>query len=189
MYISDIFNVSLDTIVKGDEKMTSKIISDSKNAKLMSRLFIGIILVATAIIAFILGFGGLVTFIFDLKAIIIIVFFPLLFQYIMYGKIFLNAFSVFSKTIKENEIWKKADDFFHNYVIVLWMTAILVLSINFVIMLVFLESKEGLGPNLHFMANIIIATGFINLAVVIPYKIKIKQHIINMENEQKTLSL
>jgi transcriptional regulator with XRE-family HTH domain len=40
MYISNIFNVSLDTIIKGDKKMENKVISDSKNAKLISRLFL-----------------------------------------------------------------------------------------------------------------------------------------------------
>jgi len=179
MYISDLFNVSLDTIVKGDEKMTKKIISDSKNAKLMSKLFIGIMIVVTAIIAFILGFGGIVSLVFDPKAIIIIVIFPLLFQYIMYGNFFLDAFSVFSKAEKENEIWKKAEDFFNNYVAALWMTVILVVSINFVLILKFLDTKEGLGNNLFFMANIIIAAGFINLVIITPYKIKIKQHLIN----------
>jgi hypothetical protein len=46
----------------------------------------------------------------------------------------------------------------------------------------FLETKEGLGPNLFFMANTIIAAGFISLVIVTPYKVKIKQHIIDMDN-------
>jgi transcriptional regulator with XRE-family HTH domain len=179
MYISDLFNVSLDTIVKGDEKMMNKIISDSKNSKLTSKLFFGIIIATTAIITFILCFGGIISFVFDPKAILLIVLFPLIYQYIMYGNFFLNAFSVLSKTTKENEIWKKAEDFFNNYVVVLWVTVILILSINFVLLLRFLETKEGLGPNLFFMANTIITAGFINLVIVTPYKVKIKQHIIN----------
>jgi len=40
MYISDIFNVSLDTIIKGDKKMENKVISDSRNAKFINRLFL-----------------------------------------------------------------------------------------------------------------------------------------------------
>jgi len=182
MYISDLFNVSLDTIVKGDEKMTKKIISDSKNAKIMNKLFIGIMIVVTAIFAFIMGFGGIVSLVFDPKAIIIIVIFPLLFQYIMYGKFFINAFSVLTKSEKENEIWKKAEDFFNNYVVVLWMTVILVLSINFILLLRFLDNKEGLGSNLFFMGNIIITAGFINLVIITPYKVKIKQYLIKIEN-------
>ena len=182
MYISDLFNISLDTIIKGDEKMTKKIISDGKNAKIMGKLFIGIMIVVTAIITFILGFGGIISLVFDPKAIIIMIFFPLLFQYIMYGNFFLNAFSVFSKNEKENEIWKKAEDFFNNYVVALWMAVILVLSIDFVLLLRFLDNKEGLGNNLFFMANVIITAGFINLIIITPYKIKIKQNIIKMKN-------
>ena len=33
------------------------------------------------------------------------------------------------------------------------------------------------------MANIIIAAGFINLVIITPYKIKIKQHLIKTEKE------
>ena len=183
MYISDLFNVSLDTIVKGDEKMTRKIISDSKNAKFMNKAFIGIIVVTTAIIAFILGFGGIVFAVFDLKAIAIITIFPLAYQFIIYGKFSITAFSVFTKTEKENEIWKRAEDFFNNYIMAIWMTVILILSINFVIMLKFMENKEGLANGLIFMANIIIVAGFINLAVIMPYKAKIKQNIIKTESK------
>jgi transcriptional regulator with XRE-family HTH domain len=192
LFISDHFNVSLDTIVKGDKKMTNKVIADSKNAKIMNKLFIGIIVVAIAIIAFILGSGGMlpeiVPLIFDPKAIIIIVIFPLLFQYIMYGRFFLNAFSVFSKTEKESEIWKKAEDFFNNYTVALWMTVILILSIDFILLLRFLESKDGLGPGLFFMANTIITAGFINLVIITPYKIKIRQNLIKMENSEKIVA-
>jgi transcriptional regulator with XRE-family HTH domain len=181
MYISELFNVSLDTILKGDKKMTDKIISDNKSAKLMNKLIIGILAVTTAIITFIMFSGGVVAYVFDLKAIMIIIIFPLLFQYIMYGKFLFNAFSIYSKTEKESETWKKAEDFFNNYAVVLWLTVILVLSVLFVVMIVFLESKDGLGPNLFFMTNTIIIAGFINLVIITPYKIKIKQHIIKME--------
>jgi len=37
------------------------------------------------------------------------------------------------------------------------------------------------GPNLFFMTNTIIIAGFINLVIITPYKIKIKQHIIEMD--------
>ena len=93
---------------------------------------------------------------------------------------FLNAFSVYSKTEKESETWKKVEDFFNNYTVVLWLTVILVLSVLFVVMIVFLESKDGVGPNLFFMTNTIIIAGFINLVIITPYKIKIKQHLIKI---------
>jgi transcriptional regulator with XRE-family HTH domain len=186
MYISDLFNVSLDTIVKGDEKMTKKIISDNKKAKVFGNLFIGIIVLILAFNAYILCFvGGIINFPINPLAIFTIVFFPIIFQCIFYGKFTFTAFSIFFKNMNENEILKKAEDFFKNYAKVLWLTAILVLSINFVIILKFLETKEGLRNNLVFMANVIIATGFINLAIIVPFKIKIKENIIKIENEIK----
>jgi hypothetical protein len=182
MYISDLFNVSLDTIVKGDKEMVTKIISDNKNIKFVSKILIGLLITAIAVIAFILSIGGMVSYTFDPIAIIIMVFFPLLFQYVMYGKFSLTAFSIISNRKKKGEdAWKKAEDFFNNYAAVLWLTAILILSIHFIMLLRFLENKAGLGPNLFFMANIIITAGLINLVIVIPYKIKIKQHFIQME--------
>ena len=53
MYISNIFNVSLDTIIKGDKRMENKVISDSKNAKLFSRLFLfGFFVIITLVTIF-----------------------------------------------------------------------------------------------------------------------------------------
>jgi hypothetical protein len=149
--LSNKSTVSLDTIVKGDKEMVTKIISDSKNIKFVSKILIGLLITAIAIIAFILSIGGMVSYTFDLIAIIIMVFFPLLFQYVMYGKFSLTAFSIISnRKKKEEDAWKKAEDFFNNYAAVLWLTAILILSIHFIMLLRFLESRAGLGPNLFY---------------------------------------
>lgn len=183
MYISDIFNVSLDTIVKGDIKMSKKIISDSKNAKIINKLFMGLAVVAIAILVFILSSGGRLFPFFDPLAIIIIVTFPLLFSYIIYGKKSLIAFTAFSKRNHEREELEIAEDFFKNYSIILWMTVVLLLSIMFLLALIYLEKVEGLGDMLKFMGNVLLAAGFLNLTIVVPYKVKIKQNLIKIANE------
>jgi hypothetical protein len=103
MYISNIFNVSLDTIIKGDKNMENKLITDSKNVKFGSKLLIGLLLTAIAAIAFTVYVGTAISHIFDPRAIIIMVVFPLLFQYVMYGKFALTAFSVISSREKKGE--------------------------------------------------------------------------------------
>jgi len=177
MYISDIFNVSLDTIIKGDKDMVNKIISDRKDAKFVSRLFFGLLVTIIGVVLFILFSGGLSSHIFNPIAILIIVVFPLLFQFVMYGKYTFYSFQVISERKFEDEIWKKAEDFFHNYVSVLWLTVILILSVETLMLTVTLENIEGLGPAIVLMLNMVLTAGLINLLVITPYKVKIKQHI------------
>ena len=43
---------------------------------------------------------------------------------------------------------------------------------------VILENVEGLGPAIVLMLNIVLTAGLINLLIIIPYKVKIKQHLI-----------
>ena len=178
MYISDIFNVSLDTIIKGDKHMVNKIISDKKNAKFLNRLFFGLMVTIIVAASFILFSGGSLSHIFHPVAILIIVFFPLLFLFIMYGKYTFYSFLIISDKKFENETWKKAEDFFNNYVAVLWLTVILVLSIDTLLLLVYLENREGLGPAIKFILNTIITAGLINLLIITPYRVKIKQYFI-----------
>jgi|GEM_PF-560711 len=178
MYISDIFNVSLDTIIKGDKDMVNKIISDKKNAKFLNRLFFGLLVTIIGAVSFILFSGGLLSHIFNPIAILIIVVFPLLFQFIMYGKCTFYSFLVISDRKFDEDKWKKAEDFFHNYVSVLWLTVILVLSIETLLLTVFLENKEGLGPAIVLMLNIVLTAGLINLLIITPYKVKIKEHFM-----------
>jgi transcriptional regulator with XRE-family HTH domain len=182
MYISNIFNVSLDTIIKGDKNMENKLITDSKNAKFGSKLLIGLLLTAIAVLAFTLNIGTAIYRIFDPRAIMIMVIFPLLFQYIMYGKFSLTAFSIiFNKEKNGEEAWKKAEGFFNNYAAVWWLTAIIFLAINFIMLLRDLESIKGIGPHILFMANTVLIAALISLIVTIPYKVRIKHYFIQMK--------
>jgi hypothetical protein len=115
-------------------------------------------LAVVSIIGFVIGSGGMIAYIFDPLAIMIVVTLPFLFQCIFYGKSFVHAFTIIGK--------KEA-----------WIIAIVFLLIQFIIMLIWLENKEGLGPLIKFMANLIIVAGLIDLVIVLPYKILIKKHL------------
>jgi hypothetical protein len=143
-----------------------------------------ILLVVVSFVGFVIGFGGLVPYIFDPLAIAIVVVLPFLFQCIFYGKSFISAFAVVGKKEKEKEAWIKAYNFFKNYEQFIWLIAVVFVLTHFTIDLIWLETREGLGPHLKFMANLIIVAGLIDMAVVLPYKIVIKRHLTQVKENQ-----
>jgi hypothetical protein len=143
----------------------------------MVRIFGCILLTVISTCIFIIGSGGIILNVFDPPAIIIMVFLPFLFQCIFYGKFFVNAFTIICRKEEQKETWIKAYNFFKNYEQISWLIAILFLFIQFVIMMIWLESKDGLAPLIKFMANLIICTALFDLLIIVPYKIIIKKQL------------
>ena len=131
-----------------------------------------------SIIAFILYFGGKLDIVFDPFPLIIMFISPLFFQRLLYGKFLIKAFIVVFPKEKKKEELIKAYDFFKNYCISLWSTAILLIAISTAIVVKYLDNKNGLGEWILFMANILIWTGLINLLIIIPYKKIIRDNLI-----------
>ncbi|MDR1220735.1 MAG: hypothetical protein LBK73_14140 [Treponema sp.] len=140
-----------------------------------------VFLAVVSFVVFVIGCGGMIPYIFDPLAIMIMVFLPFLFQCIFYGKFFATAFTIIGKKEEKKEIWIKAYNFFKNYEQFIWVIAILFLLAQFAIDLIWLETREGLGPHIKFMANLIIVAGLIDLAIVLPYKILIKKQLTQIE--------
>jgi hypothetical protein len=44
-------------------------------------------------------------------------------------------------------------------------------------MLIALEDRSGLGPNLAFIFNTLLYCGIINMVIIIPYTVLIKRHL------------
>jgi hypothetical protein len=143
----------------------------------MISIFGCVLLTGVSIIGFVIGSGGLIAYIFDPFAIMIVVILPFLFQCIFYGKSFVNAFTIIGRKEEEKEAWVKAYNFFKSYEQFIWIIAIIFLLIQFITTVIWLETKEGLGPHIKFMANLIIVAGLIDLVVVLPHKILIKKHL------------
>jgi transcriptional regulator with XRE-family HTH domain len=182
MYISDLFNVSLDTIVKGDEKMTKKIISDSKNAKITNKLFIslGFALIVFVFTSFILGLDFYRWFL-DYYAVLIVIISPLIFMGILYGfKNIRTAFSVISKNYDKKDLLC-AKIFFENYGKTVFLMAFTASVLSFIALLKY-QTREEFGPAIALIAISFLYAGIINLVIVIPYKIFIKKKINEMEN-------
>jgi transcriptional regulator with XRE-family HTH domain len=184
MYISELFNVSLDTIVKGDEKMTKKIISDSKNAKLIIKLFISlgfalIVFVFTTYILRLDFFGN--SWFLDLRAVLIVIISPLIFMGILYGfKNIRTSFSVISKNHDKKDLLC-AKAFFEIYGITVFLTAFIASVLSFIALLKY-QTREEFGPAIALIVISFLYAGIINLVIVIPYKIIIKKKINEIEN-------
>jgi transcriptional regulator with XRE-family HTH domain len=182
MYISDLFNVSLDTIVKGDEKLSKKIISDSKNVKITNKLFIslGFALIVFVFTSYILGLDFYRWFL-DLYAVLIVIISPFIFMGILYG--FKNTIAAFTITYKNND--KKdllsAKTFFEIYGITVFLIAFITSVISFIALLKY-QTREEFAPAIALIVISFLYAGIINLLIVIPYLIIIKKKINEMEN-------
>jgi len=127
---------------------------------------------------FILSFGGRLDILFEPLPLIIMLIFPLFFQFILYGKFFIKAFTIIFLKEKKKEKLKKAYDFFRSYRRSLWSVAILIIAISIAMIVKYLDDREGLGYWTLFTVNILIWTGLINLLIVIPYKKIIKDYLL-----------
>ncbi|MDR1301558.1 MAG: hypothetical protein LBK43_03695 [Treponema sp.] len=143
----------------------------------MASIFVCILLAVVSSIGFVIARGGMIAYMFDPLAIIIMVGLPLLFQCIFYGKFFVKAFTIIGKKEEKKKTWIKAYTFFKNYEQFVWIIAIVFVLIHFIIDLIWLETKEGLGPHIKFMANLILVAGLIDWLLLLPYKILIKNHL------------
>jgi hypothetical protein len=143
----------------------------------MASIFGCIVLAVVSTCIFIISSGGIILNVFDPMAIIIMILVPFLFQCIFHGKFFINAFTIICKKEEQMDTWVKAYNFFKNYEQFTWLIAILFLLIRFIILLIWLENRDGLGPNIKFMANIIIGAALLDLLIILPYKIVIKKHL------------
>jgi hypothetical protein len=139
------------------------------------------LLAVVSIIVFTIASGGVIPYIFDPVAIMIMVFLPLFFQCVFYGKFTANAFLVVCKKDEKKQTWVRAYNFFKNYEQFSWLIAILFLLIKFVIDLIGLESRDYLGPHIRFMANLLIVTALLDLLIILPYKITIKKKLTQIE--------
>jgi transcriptional regulator with XRE-family HTH domain len=182
MYISELFNVSLDTIVKGDEKMTKKIISDNKKAKIISNLFIslGFALIVFVFTSFVLGLDFYRWFL-DLYAVLIVIISPFIFMGILYGwRNIRAAFFVVSKNYDKKDLLS-AKTFFEIYGITVFLMAFIASVLSFIALLKY-QTREEFGPAIALIAVSFLYAGIINLVIVIPYKIIIRKKINEMEN-------
>jgi flagellar motor component MotA len=114
----------------------------------------------------------------NILSFLIVGIFPLVFVGILFGfKEIGFSFSTALKKDIEKDKLTKALDFFKIYGKTIWIvgfTAILIMAIT---MVVALEDKSGLGPNLSMILTTLLYCGIINLVIIIPFTVFIKRQM------------
>jgi flagellar motor component MotA len=122
--------------------------------------------------------GGTMMFYIDIPIIIFIGIFPLIFVSIIFSfKEVSSAFSVPFKKEVENDKLIKALDFFKIYGKTAWIAGFIAVLIGLVAILMNLEDRMKLGPNLALALISLLYCGIINIIIIIPYTVFIKRKL------------
>ncbi|MDR1250094.1 MAG: hypothetical protein LBK63_12430 [Treponema sp.] len=143
---------------------------------LLAVLAIGISFVLTVALS-----GALIISYFDLLCVIITVIFPFLYQWALFGSSGVrNAFMAGSKKAMSMEDIKLAQLFFKSYAKTVWFSALLfVVTVN-IAMLIYLEDRSGLGPNIHRMLLALLYAIIMQVAVIAPFLVLLKKRSIEL---------
>ena len=122
--------------------------------------------------------GGMVVFYGNILSFLTVGIFPLLFLGILFGfKEIRFSFSAALRKDIEKDKLIKAIDFFKIYGKTIWIVGFIAGLIVAITMLVALEDKSGLGPNLSMILITLLYSGIINIVIVIPFTVFIKRQL------------
>ena len=122
--------------------------------------------------------GGMVVFYGNILSFLTVGIFPLLFLGILFGfkEIGFSFSAALRKDIEKDKLIK-ALDFFKIYGKTIWIVGFIAGLIVAITMLVALEDKSGLGPNLSMILITLLYSGIINIVIVIPFTVFIKRQL------------
>jgi flagellar motor component MotA len=122
--------------------------------------------------------GGSVLTYFDIPSFIFVGIFPFIFVSVIFGfKEMLLAFSVSLKKETEKEKLISALNFFKIYGKTTWLAGFIVVLIGVIAVLIYLEDKTALGPNLAVALFSMLYSGIINVIIIIPFTVFIKKQL------------
>jgi flagellar motor component MotA len=117
----------------------------------------------------------------EIPSILIMVFFPFVYQCLLFGvSTAKNAFTAGFKKDADMEQLTKAQLFFKNYSKVIWITALVVVFIGTVAILKYLEDRTMLGPNFALAFLSILYGGIIHLVIIIPNSVFLKKRLMEL---------
>jgi flagellar motor component MotA len=117
----------------------------------------------------------------DIPSILIMVFFPFVYQCLLFGVSTVKiAFTMGFKKDATMEQLAKAQLFFKNYSKVIWITALAVVFIGMVAILKNLEDRTMLGPNFALAFLSILYGGILHLVIIIPNSVFLKKRLIEL---------
>jgi len=144
----------------------------------MVQYFISLIVFLISIVLTIATSGGTVLPYVDVPSLIIVGIFPFLFVSIVFGfKEMKSAFSVAFKGGSEKEKLIKGLIFFKAYGKIIWISGFIAVLIGVIAMLIWLDDKTKLGPNLAVALISLLYCGIISIAIIIPFTAFIKKQL------------
>jgi flagellar motor component MotA len=144
----------------------------------MIRYLLSLIVFFAGIIWTILTSGGSVWTYLDIPSLIIVGIFPFLFASVLFGfKEMGLAFSVSIRKETEKEKLINALNFFKIYGRTTWIAGYIAALIGVIAILVYLEDKTALGPNMAVTLFSMLYSGIINIVIIIPFTVFIKKQL------------
>jgi flagellar motor component MotA len=143
--------------------------------------FLAVLVLAFSFAGTVFMSGGALSGYLDIPSIVIMVFFPLVYQCLLFGvstaKI---AFTVGFKKDATMEQVTKAQLFFKSYSKVIWITALVVVFTGTVAILTYLDDRTMLGPNFALALLSVLYGGIIHLVIIIPNSVFLKKRLIEL---------
>jgi flagellar motor component MotA len=143
--------------------------------------FLAVLVLAFSFAGTVFMSGGTPSLCLDIPSILIMVFFPFVYQCLLFGvstaKI---AFTAGFKKDATMEQLAKAQLFFKNYSKVVWVTALAVVLIGMVTILKNLEDRTMLGPNFALALLSLLYGGILHLVIIIPNSVFLKKRLIEL---------
>jgi hypothetical protein len=117
----------------------------------------------------------------DIPSILIMVFFPFVYQCLLFGASTVKiAFTAGFKKDPTLEQLTKAQLFFKNYSKVILITALVVVLIGMVAIVKYLEDRTMLGPNFALAFLSILYGGLLHLVIILPNTVFLKRRLIEL---------
>ena len=144
----------------------------------MIRYLLSLLVFLVGIFLTVITSGGMVVFYGNVLSFLIVGIFPLLFLGILFGfkEIGFSFLTALRKDIEKDKL-TRALDFFKIYGKTIWIVGFTASLIVVITMLVALEDKSGLGPNLSIILITLLYSGIINIVIVIPFTVFIKKQL------------
>lgn len=122
--------------------------------------------------------GGYVRNYLDMPSLLITGIIPFVFVSILFGfKGMLSAFSAAFGKDTEKGALPKALDFFKVYGKTTWIAGIIAALVGLLAILINLEDKTALGPNLALALISLLYSGIINLVLILPFTVFVKKRL------------
>jgi flagellar motor component MotA len=143
--------------------------------------FLSIVVLAVCFAGTVFTSGGRLIQYLDIPSIIIMVFFPFVYQCLIFGASAVKR--AFTTAFKDNATEKQltnAQLFFKSYGKIIWLSAFVTVLIGTVAILANLEDPTLLGPNFAIALISLLYGGLIHIVIIIPNSVFLKKRLIEL---------